>query len=312
MKKSKTKELSKDTKSSPDKQTSRAAEERTSPSSPFAELSSLYVHKRPRSFSDDDSEASYSSSESNSPLTASDTCEDWIDLLVELIVDHYQKRYNQMLFKATYLEEKPSIEQAMKKERIADDCHRTYMKYITTYIEFDKLFIKKSFAQSAIINEGMAILNNYHSPNDTEGFKAYLQAYFQENFRYGLISKGEAAEEPITAYRRTPSTTPRTPTTPTVPAMSTMFTMLATPPYKETKDEDKDKILPTSATGQSSFIDQTSTAPLSYTGLTRRGSPILLFSAQRELTLDPSKACPAIQGVKEAFPDLTLRPPIRP
>ena len=105
--------------------------------------------------------------ESKAPLTASDSRDDWINELIKLAVDHYQQRCDK------------SVCDTAEMDRISEQYHLSYIKYITFYIKFDVLFIKKSLTQNEAIKDGMLLFDYSDAKLGAKGFEAYLRGHFQ-------------------------------------------------------------------------------------------------------------------------------------
>jgi hypothetical protein len=99
----------------------------------------------------------------------------WIDSLVELAVDRYQKKYVFDTYNVAFHQEHVKDLTRDKVLNILGDLNATDTRYLSTYYEFYKTFIPQaSRSAPAIAAEAHAYFKQYPEKNDAHGFQKHM------------------------------------------------------------------------------------------------------------------------------------------
>ena len=111
--------------------------------------------------------------------------EDYLDRLIELAVDAYQRRYDAGLsLQLSELDESMSLIEVNKlqiKERWA------LLHYQAAFVQFESIYIQEAFFEKDAIVRANAIFNDYSAVDDPVGFEGYMLEYCVNHFGYSLL-----------------------------------------------------------------------------------------------------------------------------
>lgn len=115
------------------------------------------------------------------PLTASNSKDEWIERLIELAVNAYNKRYTFVLYSNAQHE---GVE--VELDEINTEFDLALWQFVACYIEIDNQFLDTFSLEKELIENARNMISNFKIDNDVVGFERYITAQCTALFEYNL------------------------------------------------------------------------------------------------------------------------------